>query len=72
MQRGLALMQNYWDDLRSFLAIARHGSLQGAARALAVNHSTMFRRLNALESRLGVRLFDRAPRGYTLTPAGEL
>jgi DNA-binding transcriptional LysR family regulator len=64
-------MQNDWNDLRGFLAIARHGSLQGAARALAVNHSTMFRRLNALEARLGVRLFDRTPRGYALTAAGE-
>jgi DNA-binding transcriptional LysR family regulator len=60
-----------WNDLRSFLAIAREGSLQGAARALAVNHSTVFRRLNALEARLGVRLFDRSPRGYALTVAGE-
>lgn len=60
-----------WNALRSFLAIARTGSLQGAARALGVNHSTVFRRLNALETRLGVRLFDRSPRGYALTVAGE-
>src|SRR5690606_1175983 len=60
-----------WNDLRSFLAIAREGSLQGAARVLGVNHSTVFRRLNALEARLGVRLFDRSPRGYGLTAAGE-
>jgi DNA-binding transcriptional LysR family regulator len=60
-----------WNDLRSFLAIARHGSLQGASRTLGVNHSTVFRRLNALEARLGVRLFDRSPRGYALTIAGE-
>jgi DNA-binding transcriptional LysR family regulator len=60
-----------WGELRSFLAIARQGSLQGAARALGVNHSTMFRRLNALEARLGVRLFDRSARGYAMTAAGE-
>jgi DNA-binding transcriptional LysR family regulator len=60
-----------WNDLRSFLAIARHGSLQGAARTLGVNHSTVFRRLNALEARLGVRLFDRRARGYAPTAAGE-
>ena len=60
-----------WNDLRSFLAIARTGSLQGAARTLAVNHSTVFRRLNALEARLGVRLFERSARGYALTAAGE-
>jgi DNA-binding transcriptional LysR family regulator len=60
-----------WNDLRSFLAIAREGSLLGAARTLGVNHSTVFRRLNALEADLGVRLFDRSARGYGLTVAGE-
>ncbi len=60
-----------WDDLRSFLAVARHGSLSGAARALGVNHSTVFRRLNGLEERLGVRLFERLPTGYVPTAAGE-
>src|SRR5688500_700479 len=71
MQKLLAQMQDAWDALRSFLAVARHRSLQGAARAIGVNHSTMFRRLNTLEARLGVRLFDRSPRGYALTAAGE-
>lgn len=60
-----------WDDLRSFLAIARAGSLAGAARALGVNHSTIFRRLNALETALDVRLCERLPGGYVLTAAGE-
>ena len=60
-----------WDDLRLFLAVARAGSLSGAARALGVNHSTVFRRINAFEERLGVRLFERFPGGYVLTPAGE-
>jgi DNA-binding transcriptional LysR family regulator len=60
-----------WNDLRTFLAIARQGSLQGAARALGVNHSTVFRRLNALEARLAVRLFDRSARGYALNAVGE-
>ncbi len=60
-----------WNDLRYFLAIARAGSLAGAARALRVNHSTVFRRLNALESAAGVRLFERLPQGYELTEAGE-
>ena len=73
MQSGFAKVQASldWNDLRSFLAIARAGSLQGAARALGVNHSTVFRRLNALEVALGVRLFDRLPGGYAPTPAGE-
>ena len=60
-----------WDDLRIFLAIADQGSLAGAARRLRVNHSTVFRRLNAIEDDLKVRLFERLPRGYVLTAAGE-
>src|SRR5947207_5816057 len=60
-----------WDDLRFILAVARTGTLSGAARALAVTHSTVFRRLQALERGLGVRLFDRARDGYSPTPAGD-
>lgn len=60
-----------WDDLRVFLAVARAGSLSGAARRLGVNHSTVFRRIVGLEEMLGVRLFDRLPSGYALTSAGE-
>src|SRR5688500_9218350 len=61
-----------WNDLRLVLAIARSGSLTGAAKALAVNHSTAFRRLGALEEGLGVRLFERLPGGtYAPTAAGE-
>ncbi|GGX89783.1 LysR family transcriptional regulator [Litchfieldella qijiaojingensis] len=60
-----------WDDLRLFLAIARAGTLAGAARTLGVNHSTVFRRLNAMESGLQARLFERLPEGYVPTSAGE-
>lgn len=60
-----------WNDLKVFVAIAEAGSLAGAARTLGQNHSTVFRRLNALESAVRTRLFDRLPGGYTLTPAGE-
>lgn len=60
-----------WDDLRVFLAVARAGSLSGAARSLGVNHSTVFRRIAGFEDTLGVRLFERLPNGYALTPAGE-
>ncbi|HTN64202.1 MAG TPA: LysR family transcriptional regulator [Devosia sp.] len=60
-----------WDDLRMFLAVARAGSLSGAARSLGVNHSTVFRRISGFEASLGVRLFERLPSGYALTPAGE-
>jgi len=59
-----------WDDLRHVLAIARAGSLSGAARALGVNHSTVFRRLQALERRLEARLFERQRTGYAETAAG--
>ncbi|MQM37098.1 HTH-type transcriptional regulator YofA [wastewater metagenome] len=60
-----------WDDLRLVLAIARTGSLSGAARRLRVSHATVYRRLGDLERRLGVRLFERQRSGYTPTPAGE-
>lgn len=67
-----ANMQRFdWDHLRYFLAVARARSLAGAARDLSVNHSTVFRRINALEAELGARLFDRLPDGYALTVAGE-
>src|SRR5687768_10190489 len=60
-----------WNDLGLMLAIARGGSLAAAARTLGLNHSTVFRRLNAFEDRLGVRLFERLPEGYAPTAAGE-
>jgi len=60
-----------WDHLRFFLAVARTGSLAAAARALNVNHSTVFRRINAFEADLGARLFERLPEGYALTALGE-
>jgi DNA-binding transcriptional LysR family regulator len=72
MQSILANLQTMdWNDLPYFLAVAREGSLAAAARRLGVNHSTVFRRINALEARLAAQLFDRRPEGYTLTPAGE-
>ena len=61
-----------WDDLRFFLAVARTGSLSGAAKNLKVNHSTVLRRLGSLEGKLGVRLYERLPTGYVMTRAGEV
>jgi DNA-binding transcriptional LysR family regulator len=58
-------------DLRTLLVIAREGSLAGAARRLRVNHSTVFRRLGAIEARLGTRLFERQGGSYVTTAAGE-
>lgn len=60
-----------WDDLRYVLAIAEGGSLTTAASALGVRHSTVLRRLDALEARLGARLFERHRQGYAPTQAGE-
>lgn len=64
-------MQIAWDDLKLLLAIGRAGSLAGAARALKVNHSTVFRRLQSCETALGVRVFDRSDGGYRATAEGE-
>ncbi|MEM7270583.1 MAG: LysR family transcriptional regulator [Pseudomonadota bacterium] len=61
-----------WSDIPYVLAVCEAGSLAGAARILGVNHSTVFRRIDDLEDRLGVRLFERQRRGYVMTPAGEL
>ncbi|MFM5915040.1 MAG: LysR family transcriptional regulator [Chakrabartia godavariana] len=60
-----------WDDLKTFLAIARHGTLSGAARALGVTQPTMGRRLAAMEARSGARLLQRLPGRYALTSLGE-
>lgn len=60
-----------WDDLRYLLAVAEQGSLAGAARVLGVNHSTVFRRVKDFEDGHALRLFDRLPSGYVLTPGGE-
>jgi len=59
-----------WSDLSLILAVCRTGSLSGAARLLAVNHSTIFRRINTIEERTGVRFFERLPNGYAMTDAG--
>jgi DNA-binding transcriptional LysR family regulator len=59
-----------WDELRFLLAVGRHGTLAAAARALRVNATTVGRRLEGLERRLGTQLFTRAPEGLRPTPAG--
>ena len=63
---------NDWNDLRLVLAVHRAASLTNAAARLNVDHSTAFRRLKALETRLGVRLFERLSGGvYQATEAGQ-
>ena len=60
-----------WNDLRYFLAALRAGTLAGAARQLGVKHSTVGRRLTALEEALGAVIFIRGEQGLHLTAAGE-
>lgn len=60
-----------WEDVRYFVALARHGTLSATARALRVNHATVSRRLADLEAILGRSLFDRRSEGYVLTAAGK-
>jgi len=60
-----------WNDLRFFLAVARHGRLVDAARRLGVDHTTVARRITALEQAIGCLLFHRSPRGLTLTESGQ-
>lgn len=60
-----------WDDLRTFLAVARTGRLTVAAQRLGVDHTTLSRKIARLETSLKTRLFDRRPTGYLLTDAGE-
>jgi DNA-binding transcriptional LysR family regulator len=60
-----------WEDLRTALFLARAGSVRSAARDLGVSHSTILRRLAALEGSTGVRLFERKADGYELTAAGQ-
>ncbi len=60
-----------WDDLKYFLAVARHGSVRAAAKALDVNHATVSRRIRQFEDLLGHRLFERTGNGYEKTLLGE-
>ena len=60
-----------WDDLRFFLALSREGSVSGAGRVLSVKHTTVARRIAALEAQMGSRLFDRLPSGYVMTQVAE-
>jgi DNA-binding transcriptional LysR family regulator len=60
-----------WDDFRLVRAVAMARGMPGAATALGVNHSTIFRRLGQIEKALGRKLFERHRTGYALTEAGE-
>ncbi len=60
-----------WNALHLILPICRSDSLSGAARTLGINHSTVSRKINAIEDKTGVRFFDRLPQGYLMTKAGH-
>jgi len=60
-----------WTDFHTVLAVARHGSVAKACVALGMTHSTLLRKLDAIESRLTTKLFERTRGRYTLTPAGH-
>ena len=59
-----------WDEIRTAFQVARRGTVSGAADVLGVHHATVIRHIDALETRLGVKLFQRHARGYTATEAG--
>ncbi|WP_055590009.1 LysR family transcriptional regulator [Peterkaempfera griseoplana] len=58
-------------QLRTFEAVVTHRTVTGASVALGLAPSSVSEQIRALERNLGVDLFERAPRGMTLTPAGE-
>ena len=60
-----------WNDLKFFLAVARHGSTIAAGKALRTSQSTVQRRLGELEARIGRELAVRQTTGYRLTTFGE-
>jgi len=60
-----------WDEIRTAFHVARLGTVSGAAEVLGVHHATVIRHIDALEHRLGTKLFQRHARGYTATEAGQ-
>ena len=62
---------DHWDEVRTAYQVARQGTVSGAAEVLGVHHATVIRHIDALEARLGVKLFQRHARGYTPTESGQ-
>ena len=60
-----------WSDLLFFLELSRRGRLVPAAKRLRADHTTVSRRIAALESALHCKLFDRNSNGFMLTDAGQ-
>src|ERR671926_175193 len=77
LHRGAAMMQHReealgasWDDLKSFLACAKYKSFRNAAEALRLTSTTLMRRIDRLEERIGCKLFLRDQSGLTLSDDG--
>lgn len=68
---GAQMRFENWDEIRTAYQVARMGTVSGAAEVLGVHHATVIRHVDALEARLGTKLFQRHPRGYTPTEAGQ-
>ncbi|MGT2489928.1 LysR family transcriptional regulator [Cupriavidus basilensis] len=68
--QGRQIPQMDWSDIKVFLAIARAGTLGGAARMTGQTQPTMGRRLKALEEAVGHALFQRTSEGFVLTDEG--
>jgi len=60
-----------WDEFRFILAVKRAGGLAAGAKALAISSSTAHRKLEDIERRVGIQLFERSQAGYRLTPPGD-
>ncbi|MEM1347963.1 MAG: LysR family transcriptional regulator [Myxococcota bacterium] len=60
-----------WDEIRTAYAVARHGTVRGAAEELGLHRATVVRHIDTLEDALGGKLFQRHGRGYTPTEAGQ-
>jgi DNA-binding transcriptional LysR family regulator len=69
-QKAGRQMEN-WDEIRTALHVAKCGTVSGAAQIMGVHHATVIRHIDALEQRLGAKLFQRHARGYTPTEAGR-
>ena len=65
------MMVETWDEIRTAFQVARLGTVSGAAEVLGVHHATVIRHIDALEKRLGTKLFQRHARGYTPTESGR-
>jgi DNA-binding transcriptional LysR family regulator len=70
-QTNIGVFFMNWNDLKYFLTLAREGTVSGTGRVLNVKHTTVARRIEALEASLGTRLFDKSRSGYAMTQAAE-